>query len=139
MLKTAHAGAIILPNQSIMMQSKRYALIDDDPVYRAVMKRAGTLEGMEVDVFESLADLGTIGMLGQYDAAIVDYDLGALSGVEIAAYLTAFKAKTPMVLVSSLIRDPGLAGWPPSVRRFVTKDLGYEYVLKQAIKCANET
>ncbi len=116
---------------------QRFVLIDDDPTYRSIMLRFARAEGMEFDVFENLMDLGSVGMLGHYDAAIVDYDLGSLNGIEIAEYLSALFGDIPMVLVSEKQRDPGDKAWPSSVKRFVKKSDGYEKVLRQAKKCAD--
>jgi len=115
---------------------RRFVLIDDDPIYRSIMLRVAHSEGIEFDVFENLDDLGSVGMLGQYEVAIVDYDLGGMSGLDIAKYLTALFRDTPMVLVSESERLPGKMGWPPSIKRFVKKSDGYLHVLNQAKKCA---
>jgi CheY-like chemotaxis protein len=117
-------------------QRRRFVLIDDDPTYRAVILRAAELEGLDLDVYESLMDLGSVGMLGRYDAAIVDYDLGNLNGVEIAEYLSALFGDIPMVLVSEKTRSPGEKGWPASIKSFVNKSQGYAFALKQAQRFA---
>lgn len=118
--------------------NKRFVLIDDDPTYRAIMLRFAQAEGMEFDVYENLMDLGSVGKLGNYDAAIVDYDLGSLNGIEIAEYLSALFGDIPMLLVSERKREPGNKAWPTSVKRFVNKSEGYETVLRQARKCADD-
>jgi len=117
---------------------KRIVLIDDDPIYRSIMLRFAKENGVEFDAFENLMDLGSVGMLGQYDAAIVDFDLGCLNGVEIAEYLSALFGDIPMVLISEKQREPGQNGWPPSIKRFVKKSEGYEKTIMQAKKCLSE-
>lgn len=117
-------------------QRYRFILIDDDPTYRAIVLRAASLEGMVVDVYESLMDLGSVGFLGCYDAAIVDYDLGSINGVEIAEYLSVLFGDIPMVLVSEKVREPGKRGWPRSIKAFVKKSEGYAHALDEARKCA---
>ena len=123
-------------NQDLYTLQKRFVLIDDDPTYRAVMLRAAELEDMEFDVYGSIMDLGSVGMLGRYDAAIVDYDLDGPNGVEIAEYLTAYFGDIPMILVSEKNRLPGEKGWPPSIKSFVNKSQGYAFALKQAQRFA---
>ncbi len=116
-------------------QSRRIILIDDDPTYRAIMRRVAQNEGIELETYESLMDLGSIGLLGRYDAAVVDYDLGPLNGIDIAEYLSSFFHEIPVVLVSEKHREPTGKGWPGCIKRFVHKTSGYEYVLSQARKC----
>ena len=98
------------------------------------------MEGMEIDVYESLMDLGSVGLLGRYDAAIVDYDLGTLNGIEIAEYLSALFGDITMVLVSEHERFPDKNNaWPPSIKKFVKKSDGYAYALAEAKKYAVRT
>ncbi len=114
-------------------KKNRYILIDDDPFYRAIILRVAKNDGIEVDVFESLMDLGSIGLLGQYDSAIVDYDLGSWNGLEIAEYLAALFGDIPMILVSEKKREPEKASaWPKSIKKFIKKGEGYSYVLAEA-------
>ena len=115
----------------------RFVLIDDDPVYRTILLRAATMEGFDIAVYESLMDLGSIGMLGRYDAAIVDYDLGNINGVEIAEYLSALFGDIPMVLVSEHSRSPGEKVWPSSIKKFIRKSEGYSHTLQEAKKFAD--
>lgn len=112
---------------------RRLVLIDDDRVYNAVMLRAAVLAGVELDVFTSLADLGSVGLLGDYDAAIVDYQLEQMTGIEVAEYLSAFFKDVPMVLVSQCDNLPGdPKKWPSSIAKFVPKKAGYQHVLESA-------
>lgn len=107
---------------------RRLVLIDDDRVYNAVMLRAAVLAGVELDVFTSLSDLGSIGLLGDYDAAIVDYQLEQMTGIEVAEYLSTFFKDVPMVLVSQSDHIPGDARkWPKSIAKFVPKKAGFRW------------
>ncbi|MBC7659282.1 MAG: response regulator [Chitinophagaceae bacterium] len=124
-----------LPNQN---QEKRYVLIDDDASFRAVLLRAAHVSGIHVDVFESLEELGAVGLLSRYDVAIVDYDLGTLNGLEIAQYLELLCRQTPMILVSGKDRTESSNQWPRSIKQFIPKSMGYSYILEQAEKCALE-
>lgn len=116
---------------------KRFILIDDDPSYRAILLRCAVTEGMKIDAYESLMDLGSIGLLGRYDAAIVDYDLGAVNGVEIAEYLTALFGDIPMILVSERDRSAEGKTWPLSIKKFIKKSQGYSYALTEARRFAD--
>ena len=113
---------------------QRFLLIDDDPIYRAIILRCAKAEGIDLDVFESLMDVGCITLLGQYDAAILDYDLGNLNGTEIADYLSALFGDIPMILVSDSDRTPGIKGWPTNIKKFMRKSDGFAATLKEAVK-----
>ncbi len=114
----------------------KFVLIDDDPLFGNIMVRVAKSRGADIDYFPSLLDMGSVGCLGQYDAAIVDYDLGNMTGVEIAEYLKVFFGDIPMVLVSSRHRDiMKPKSWPDSVRCFVHKSAGYEAILSEALTC----
>ena len=113
---------------------KKYILIDDDPIYQSIMTRVAQQKGIDLDVYESLLALGSIGLLAKYDAVIVDYDLGQINGIEIAEYLSALFGDIPMILVSEKQRDPRSHPWPNCIKQFINKSLGYEYVINQAIE-----
>ena len=119
------------------VQAKRYLLIDDDATYRAIMVRCAQMAGMELEAYESLADLGSVGLLGRFDTAIVDYNLDQMTGVEIADYLDHLFTDVPMVLVSSAEQLPDGRPWPQSIKMFVKKSRGYTFVLEQAKRCAS--
>lgn len=112
---------------------ERIVLIDDDPTYRRILAHCAAEEGVELDAFESLMELGSVGLLGRYDAAIVDYDLGELSGPEIGEYVSALFRDLPLLLVSSRSRVDEGAKWPDSIRKFVNKGQGYSYTLMEAV------
>lgn len=116
----------------------RFVLIDDDPTFRAILLRAAHIYGVQVDVYESLEELGAVGLLSRYDVAIVDYDLGALNGLEIAEYLDVLCSDTPMILVSAKDRRSNARKWPQSIKQFIPKSMGYSYILEQAERWADE-
>lgn len=113
---------------------RSYLLIDDDPVYLAIMKRAAEMENVQLDCFGSLMELGSIGALTQYNAVIIDYDLGSMTGLEIADYFGKVLHEIPTVLVSSTDRMESSLEWPSSVKRFVKKSDGYGEAIKAAIE-----
>ena len=90
-------------------KQKRLILIDDDQTFGHIMLRCAEEMGLELDYFESLEDLGFVGLMADYDVAILDYDLGKMTGLEIGEYLTAFFGKMPMLLISGTMRDLGPA------------------------------
>lgn len=114
----------------------KLVLIDDDPLFGNIMARYAKSRGVEIDYFSSLLEMGSVGRLGEYDGAIVDYDLGDLTGIDIAEYLSVFFGDIPMVLVSSQQRDQSVPKtWPDSVRKFVHKNAGYDAIFTQTLEC----
>lgn len=115
----------------------RVLLIDDDPVFRNLMAEIARVRDVHLDAYESLMDLGSVGLIGDYTVAIVDYCLEDMTGIEIGQYLQAFFAKTPMVLVSTLDRSAILeSNWPAPIAKFINKSAGCEAILLSALAVA---
>lgn len=118
------------------VRSRKIVLIDDDPSFCNIMQSFALMRELDLDSFESLEDMGSIGRLSQYDLAIVDYDLGVMNGVEIAEYLPVFFDKMPMILVSGKTREnEPISLWPDCIKRFVHKDEGPDKILDAAVSC----
>ncbi len=112
----------------------RIVLIDDDPIYGAVIRRWAELEKVDLDVFNSLDDLGFVGLLSKYDVAIVDYDLGELNGKDVADYMSTLFGNKPMVMISVVDRSTEIMNCPSCVKAFMKKSAGYEKILNTALK-----
>jgi DNA-binding response OmpR family regulator len=102
---------------------KHFVLIDDDRLFGLAMSEYAKSTGMTLDYFESLSELGFVGKLGAYDAAILDYHLADMKGVEIAQYLESLFGGIPTVVISS---DPAAESvpMPGCVRLFLQKSTG---------------
>ena len=111
----------------------KFVLIDDDPLFGNIMTRFAKARGVEVDYFESMLDFHAFGCASCYDAAIVDYDLGHMTGIDIAEQLDLIFGDIPMVLVSSQKRIPALGqSWPDPIKCFVAKQDGVEAIFSAA-------
>lgn len=77
----------------------RILLIDDDRSFGAILKRSAAKDGLDVTVCTNLDALGSE-MDGSFAVAIVDYDLGSVTGVEIMRYLENRAWNTPFVMIS---------------------------------------
>ena len=115
-------------------QAPRIILIDDDHVFGHIMRAAAKQRSLNLDHFESLAELGFIGMFTQYDAVIIDYHLGEENGIEIAGYLRALLGHIPLVLISAAdhIETPS-DDHPGNVKAYVNKKRGYSAILDAAL------
>lgn len=115
------------------MKTPRLLLIDDDETYGQLMTMVAASRGVQLDYFPSLAATGSIGAIGQYDAAILDFFLDSFTGTEIAEYFDAFFAETPVILVSGSHENPAKAPPPKCVRRFMCKAVGPRRILDEAM------
>jgi len=112
---------------------KRMVVIDDDPVFLNIMAAAAKYAGIEHESFGSLDEMGTFTRLGDYDIAVLDYSLPAMTGVEIAEYIDIFFDRLPVILVSGskgvLQAENDL---PDCIREFKPKDDGIYGIIKAA-------
>jgi DNA-binding NarL/FixJ family response regulator len=64
------------------------------------------------------------------DVLIADYDLGELSGVELAERLSDDLGSVPVILISGTSRSSDCdGGWPPCVAGFALKSDGVAHIL----------
>jgi len=131
------------PNHSVskleVSPGAKILFIDDDPIFRAMVRRAANFQNLFVSIASSLKEIRPMAVPRLFDVVVVDYFLDNLkenlTGTEIASALEA----TPVLLVSysDLVcanDDP----WPSSIRKFVHKRLGATTILKEALKlCAH--
>lgn len=112
-----------------------FLVIDDDPTFRALLKRVAESEGFRLTVCSSLKEVKPMTAAGTgFDAVILDYYLDDikdnLRGTEVAWVLEG----TPVILISSQERclEENDGAWPGSIRRFVNKKLGAKAILETA-------
>lgn len=127
--------------KELQNRPKKFVLIDDDPTYRATMIRAAQKEGLELEVYDSILDIyatwmeyGPLNCKDRYDAAIIDFDLGSTTGVEIAGCLANLFGDISLVLVSERDRSDQDGKWPTSIVKFVKKSSGCGTVLREALR-----
>lgn len=111
---------------------RKIILIDDDSTFQKLLRQSALRMGIELATYPSLAELGSVGRLTEYDVAIIDYDLGDMTGPEIAEYTQALLSHLPVVLISGQNRQPEQKPWPASIKDFVQKSLGHKMILKKA-------
>ncbi len=99
-----------------------------------MLVRAAQRYGFTVDYYTSLMDMWSVGRFEQYNAAIIDYDLGSMSGIEVAESLPILFNEMPIVLVSGRDRldsaEPD--SWPQAIRCFMNKDSGMDAIVNTA-------
>ncbi len=109
-------------------------LIDDDPAFGHLMKRAAQNLDLELDFFESLSSLGFIGSLAQYDIIIVDNQMNNVTGIEVASYIPSFFSNKTVILISATdLKQDSRQKIPEYITEFIHKEVGCDNVLQQAI------
>lgn len=88
-------------NKPLPVEQSRILVIDDDPVFRAIIVKMGGVLGLRVDAIESMLDLDPFSKINEYQAAIIDYYLGQHDGMDLITQLRPFFASIPTLLVSA--------------------------------------
>ncbi len=99
----------------------RILLVDDDPVFGRIMKRAAASFAARLAFVQSVDEL-TDEHLSDVDVAIIDFDLGAVTGLELARFVDD-RVPMPVVLVSTTERRPD-ERWSESIHDFLVKESG---------------
>jgi hypothetical protein len=80
----------------------KFVLLGGDGKTAAHYMAAAALEGHRLDYFSSMHDVGYLGRIREYDAAIVHDDMQPLSGMELAEYLEKLFQSLPMILLTQV-------------------------------------
>lgn len=119
--------------KAIGMKTSPFAkilLIDDDPLFGKIMQHYAAKMGSSLTFIDSVDKL-TDEVLRDFDVAVIDYDLGSCTGVELVKYLNNRLGSMPIVLVSQTQRTES-ERWPDSIHEFVHKTLGPYAILDAA-------
>lgn len=106
---------------------------DDDPVFLQTLQRTARKNGLDLVAVEDARHIHQFAFR-HFDLAIVDFDLGGLSGIDVTHYLVKEFGFLPVLLVSYTRRCPSSGEpWPKAIKKFVTKDGGAQDVLREAM------
>lgn len=118
----------------------RFLLIDDDPTFGYLMQHEARNRGIEMQYYPSLMDMGYIGSLSNYDAAIIDYHLENMTGDEVARYFEVFLPDKPIVLISSSKRSWRLPEEEKrGLRSIVSKQHGLNFLFDRVIAATSSS
>jgi FixJ family two-component response regulator len=100
---------------------KMVAIVDDDPAVRSSLQFALEIEGYEVRIFGDGAELLIDPRIARFACLIVDQNLPALNGLELAQRLRARSVLNPVILITSqpseTLRRRALAAGIPIVEK----------------------
>jgi DNA-binding NtrC family response regulator len=113
----------------------KMVLIDDNQVFRSLLKNFANARGISLTCFSSVLEMGSICCFNAYDIAIVESEHGTLSGVEVGEYLTTLMSGLPLILISEGLRPikSVMSIWPKAIKGFIHKDDGPDAILNQAL------
>lgn len=111
----------------------RILVIDDDPTFGKILQKIGAQSGADILVVDEVEDLAHLPQ-SHFDVAIIDFDLGAFNGVEIAAYLEKIGSARSSILVSQSqeVTTP-IGSWPKAIKGFIQKSLGHFAIFEIAM------
>jgi len=113
------------------MSGYRLLLVDDDPIFGKIFKREAKQNNISVVVCISLHNPELLS--GQtFDAVVVDYDLGGMTGPELGKYLVSTLGKIPILLISGKNRE--VVDPEGNIRGFMLKERGYKEILDATLK-----
>lgn len=112
-------------------------LVDDDPLFNQLVARVAQAKGIRLTTIsspeEAYRDLP--GM--QYDAALFDYDLGRVNGIQLTRYIGHSKPRVPVILVSHCRSLKSAENCPKSVVARLAKSVGADSILKAALSAVH--
>ncbi|SMF36228.1 response regulator [Pseudobacteriovorax antillogorgiicola] len=114
--------------------SPKIILVDDDPMFGAMMLKQAEKTGISLDYYDSLSSLGFISQLAEYDIIMVDYQMDHINGIEIAAYMPSFFDDKTVILVSATAIEEQLEALPEYITAFIHKDHGHQALLEESLK-----
>lgn len=110
----------------------RILLVDDDPIFCKVMQRLAQNYRSPLTVVSSVAKMPETPD-NAFDVAVIDYDLGCVTGLELIACLREQGLNIPVVLVSGTRRAVG-PQWNDTIHEFVNKAAGPCAILDAAFE-----
>lgn len=107
---------------------RKILLVDDDPTFGKIMKRAAEVRGIEL-TFCSALDEVSEHTHEKFDMALIDFNLGAVTGIEFSEYLGRYDFGGLNTIIISQRQQTVSNEWPANARRFVHKNVGPQMIL----------
>ncbi|MBI4405246.1 MAG: response regulator [Deltaproteobacteria bacterium] len=107
-------------------------VLDDDILFGKILSKIASLKQVPLTFCTSVREVGKLPNW-KFDIAIVDYDLGLVTGLQFVNYLERFMNTVPVILVSQY-RQIKAAKWPTSVKGFIHKSVGPYEIFNMAVR-----
>ena len=121
--------------RNVNIQDYKIIIIDVDSQYGEAFAAEASALGYRVDYFKNITDLGFLGNLSKYDAALIGENIGQLSPVEMADYFGKILDTIPIVLLSATSSHE----LPESIKAVCPKSAGVDAVLQKALAAIDLT
>lgn len=116
----------------------RVFLVDDDPLFAEIMKHSAFELKVEILATTNISNIGPL-VNWDFDVAIVDYDLGSITGVDLSTYISYFIGDFPIVLISHSDREHQLENMCHNHdKAFIHKSLGPLKIIETALNVQKE-
>lgn len=93
-----------------MLPTLLVSIVDDDPFFRASLRRLLKSLGYTVEAFQSAADFLASDRLFGTACLIADVQMPAMTGYELSRHLVAVGHAIPTILITACIDDVDRAG-----------------------------
>lgn len=112
----------------------KFIVIDHDLQFGERLLHIASERGYYVDCYKSMLEIGYLGRFKQYDVAIVNYELGDMTGLEVAEYCEKLLGNLPLILVcdDELTHKKVAAGSSRAIFRCLTKQSGVFSIINAA-------
>lgn len=113
---------------------RKFIVIDHDLQFGERLLHVASERGYYVDCYKSMLEIGYLGRFKQYDVAIVNYELGDMTGLEVAEYCEKLLGNLPLILIcdDEATRQKIAHSQCPAVFRCLTKQSGIYAILNAA-------
>jgi DNA-binding response OmpR family regulator len=112
------------------MARPKILLVDDDVLFGKIMQGLCDRQNITLTYVKTVQDAYRLSDW-EYDLAIIDYDLGRVTGVQLANFLEHW-LKPESVMLISACKTLDNQAWPKCVKGFITKADGAEHILSEA-------
>lgn len=107
-------------------------LVEDDWDFAQLIRSKAEALGLEVEHHTSAKTLVKAN-LGDFAVALIDYNLGSTSGLQLAEVIDDLTVDLPVIIISGETAvNPFNRFWPQCVRGFISKEQGLDVILAAA-------
>ena len=114
------------------MEPTRVILVDPDPDFANELAKEAADFNLAIDAFKTMQDIVYLGIFNSYQLAILNVEMGQVSGWEIAEYIEKFRVGLPVILLTD--REVTNRKLSPSVIKVIEKSqLSYRELMNEIV------